>query len=331
MKMIFILLSILLGLVLLYFAGPKFDKPVYNKNLPALNLNTGNVDAYVFNHEAGFNIKPDNEARIVWYNDSLKTKTPYCLLYLHGFSASWYEGNPTHINIANDLKANLFLSRLEAHGLEDPDAFMQMNPTDLYESAKEALVVAKALGDKVILMGTSTGGTLALKLAADFPDLVNGLILLSPNIEINNFAATFLAGHWGINIARWSAGGDKYRVLEPGLPIEEKYWYQKYRWEGTVYLQLLLQGTMKEEVFKKVKQPVFVAYYYRDEDHQDQVVKVSAILNMFEALGTKDELKQKMAFPNANTHVIANLELSGCSKDVENAILRFTQANFITH
>ena len=34
-------------------------------------------------------------------------------------------------------------------------------------------------------MATSTGGTLALKLAAEYPDIA-GLILLSPNIAIND-------------------------------------------------------------------------------------------------------------------------------------------------
>lgn len=178
-------------------------------------------------------------------------------------------------------------------------------------------------------MSTSTGGTLALKLAADFPDKIQGLIMLSPNIEINNPAAFLLDKHWGISVARQTAGGDLYRDLGQGLPIENKYWYRKYRWEGTVYLQELISTTMKKEVFQKVTQPVFVGYYYRDEDHQDPVVKVSAILEMFQELGTPPELKEKVAFPNANNHVIGCKELSGCSEEVENEIAKFVSKHFI--
>lgn len=319
---------LLMIIMAIYFVGPKVAEPHYDKTWNDFSLTTKNVGEYVINHESAIKIKPDNEARIIWYNDSIKNKTEYCLLYLHGFSASWYEGNPTHIHIAQKLKANLYLSRLAGHGLQDPDAFLQMTPDNLYETAKEALAVAHALDKKVIIMSTSTGGTLSLKLAADFPDKIQGLIMLSPNIRINNSAAFLLDKHWGITVARQTAGGSLYRNLGPGLPAEEKYWYRKYRWEGTVYLQKLISTTMKKAVFQKVTQPVFVGYYYRDEEHQDPVVKVSAILKMFDELGTSAEQKEKVAFPNANTHVIGCNDFSGCSLEVENVIAKFVLKHF---
>ena len=52
---------------------------------------------------------------------------------------------------------------------------------DLIHEAKEAIAIAKAIGDKVIVIGCSTGATLTLYLAAKDQDLA-GLILLSPNI-----------------------------------------------------------------------------------------------------------------------------------------------------
>lgn len=329
MSKVVVPIVLLLVIVVVYLAGPKVAEPHYDTTWENYGLSIDNVENYVIRHEAAEKIRPDNEARIIWYNDTLKNKTEYCLLYLHGFSACWYEGNPTHLQIAQKLKANLYLSRLAGHGLQDPDAFLQMTPDNLYNSAREALAIAHALGKKVIIMSTSTGGTLALKLAADFPDKIQGLIMLSPNIEINNPAAFLLDKHWGISVARQTAGGDLYRDLGQGLPIENKYWYRKYRWEGTVYLQELISTTMKKEVFQKVTQPVFVGYYYRDEDHQDPVVKVSAILEMFQELGTPPELKEKVAFPNANNHVIGCKELSGCSEEVENEIAKFVSKHFI--
>lgn len=306
-----------------YLLGPKFDEPDYSAELPHLQLNIENVAQYVSDKEAAYNIRPDNEARIVWFNDSLKNQTEYCLLYLHGFSASWYEGNPTHINVAAKLKVNLFLSRLHAHGLTQRDAFAEMKPDELYLSAQEALLIASALGKKVIIIGTSTGGTLALKLAADYPEMVDALILLSPNIEINNPAAFLFAGPWGLNLVKKVGGGGMYRNLGPGIDIENKYWYREYRWEGVIYLQQLIETTMNEKVFIKVKSPVFVGYYYKDEENQDRTVKVDAILDMFDKLGTPENSKHKVAFPNANSHVIGCADLSGCAPEVESEIMNF--------
>lgn len=323
MKKILIPVGIVVTLLVAYFAGPKFDTPHLNNQLPELQLSINDVENYVTQIESLVDVKPDNGARIVWNNDSLKNKTEYCILYLHGFSASWYEGYPTHINVAKKIGANLYLSRLKAHGMTDPDAFAYMDPEGLYESAKEALIISKTLGEKVIVMGTSTGGTLALQLAADFPEIVHSLVLLSPNIAINNVAAPILSGHWGLQFARANGDGSLYRDLGPGLDVEHKYWYRKYRWEAVVFLQQLVEATMTKDVFRKVTQPVFLGYFYKSEEIQDDVVRVDAMLKMFDELSTPANLKYKIAFPNANNHVIGCKDLSGCSNLVETEILDY--------
>src|SRR5258708_7415518 len=76
------------------------------------------------------------------------------------------------------------------------------------KSAKEALAIGRQLGNKVILMGTSTGGTFALQLAATYPDQVAALVLLSPNIAINDPNAWLLNNHWGLQIAHLVTGGN---------------------------------------------------------------------------------------------------------------------------
>jgi hypothetical protein len=47
-------------------------------------------------------------------------------------------------------------------------------------------------------------------------------------------------------------------------------------------------------------------YYYKDKEHQDPVVKVSAMKRMFRQLGTPDSLKREIAVPNAGQHVIGS-------------------------
>ncbi len=295
--------AILLLLVIIVIAGPGKPKPVLNKELPSFTLTSSQVGQYVNNKElAVLNIRPANASQVHYANDTTREQTVYCLLYLHGFSASPQEGNPSHVDLGKAFGMNTYIPRLAEHGLENPDALLNMTPDNLWNSAKEALVVAKALGKKVILMGTSTGGTLALQMAADYPNDVAAVILYSPNVKLANKASWLLARPFGLQLGRMILGG-KYRILNSD-PKTDPYWYIRYRVEGVVYLQQLLEKTMKAKIFKKITQPVFVGYYYKDKANQDKQVSVSAILWMYENLGTSPDKKVKVAFPDAGDHVI---------------------------
>ena len=302
MKTIKISFGIVLLLLASYFMGPVMPKPVLSSNLPVI---TGDVGDFVSYLESVEKVRPGNEAKIIWANDSLHEPTEYVLLYLHGFSASRREGAPLNEDFPVRYGCNAYLARLASHGLVTDDALLDMTPDRLYDSAKQALVISCKLGRKVIIMSTSTGGTLALKLAADFPDMVYGLILYSPNVQIKSKASVLLSKPWGLQIARLNFGG-KFRDLSSGSTDEIcKYWYCRYRAEGPVYLQQLLDATMKKEVFLKVKCPLFLGYYYKDEQNQDQTVEVKAALKMFEQVGTPASAKTAQPFPEAGSHVIA--------------------------
>ncbi len=323
LKLIRYLATFLLIVVVIYLLGPKPPMVQFNKDLPSVPANIGNVENYVIKNDVGFNIRPDNESRIIWANDSLKERTEYSLLYLHGFSASWYEGYPAHEEFARYFGMNAYLPRLASHGIETADPLLDMTPERLWDSAKDALMVARALGKKIIIMGTSTGGTLALKLAADFPEYVEGLILYSPNIRINNKAAFLLSKPWGLQIGEKVNRGI-YNTVNNDFESEYcKYWNCRYRMEAVVYLQQLVEETMKNTTYKNVTEPVFLGYYYKDETHQDNIVRVDAMLKMFDRLATPSELKQKVDFPEAGNHVIGCELLSHSYKEVIAETIRF--------
>ncbi len=316
---------LLLLIILVYVLGPKPPKPELNKDLPSISASVANVESYIQKKEAAYNIKTDNETRIFWADDSLKERTNYCVLYLHGFSASWYEGYPAHVKFARKFGANLYIPRLHDHGLVSDDALLNMTPDELWASAKEALMIARSLGKKVIIMGTSTGGTLALKLAADFPEYVEGLILYSPNIQINNNTAFILSKPWGLQIGR-KVSKSKYRITNDDFDSKDcQYWDCKYRLEAVVYLQQLIEATMKKSTYSNVTAPVFLGYYYKDEEHQDSTVRVDAMLKMFKQLGTSPGEKVKKAFPEAGDHVIACELTSGSLNDVIDSTIDFAE------
>jgi esterase/lipase len=298
-------------LIGLYFLGPAPEKPQYDLTMPRVPGTPDALEEYVSMRESKHKLKTNNEARIVWA-DSSKQKTAYSVVYIHGFSASQMEGDPTHRRLASDYGMNLYLARLSDHGVDTTESLQLFSADRAWNSAKEALAIGKQIGEKVIVIGTSTGGTLALKLAAEYPDDVFALINLSPNIAINNPAAFLLNDPWGLYIARAVMKG-KYRVT--GASEENsKFWNNKYRLESVVELQQLIETTMNEKTFKRIHQPSLTLYYYKDEEHQDPEVKVSAMLEMHKALATPDSLKSEQAIPGAEAHVIGG---SLASKDIE--------------
>jgi esterase/lipase len=299
-----IIAALIAVLAIVYFFGPKPEAPIYNNNLIQVPSDAAALEAYVASNEAKHKVKPDNEARIVWANDSTKAKTPYVIVYLHGFSASQEEGNPVHRNIAKQFGCNMYLARLSEHGIDTTDPLMNMTATSLWESAKEAYAIGKQLGDKVILMGTSTGGTVALELASNFED-VAGLVLYSPNIAINNPSAFLSNNPWGLQIARMVIGG-KENIIKNKPDNYKKYWNDHYRLEAVVQLQELLETTMIPSHFNKIKCPLLTLYYFKDEKNQDPVVKVSAMKEMFDAVATPANLKRMVPIPEAGNHVLAS-------------------------
>jgi pimeloyl-ACP methyl ester carboxylesterase len=310
-------------LIIVYLLGPHPAKPVYNTQLPQVPP-ASELERYVRQKEAMHKLRPNNEARIVWANESLKQQTNYSIVYLHGFSACQEEGNPVHREIAGKFGCNLYLSRLAEHGIDTSEQLLNLTADRYWESAKEALVIGKQLGQKVILMGTSTGATQALQLAAAYPDQVSALILYSPNIAINDGSAWLLNNPWGLQIARLVKMG-KYNTPDDARPLYKQYWNTPYRLEALVQLEEMLETTMTRETFSKITQPVLMLYYFKDEKHQDNVVKVAAMKSMFDDLNTPVKSKREIALPKTGDHVIGSPIKSGDISSVEKETTQFLE------
>jgi esterase/lipase len=319
MRILKIVILSILALFVIYFLGPQPPKPVLNDILPAV-ASIDALDSYITAMEAPHKIKPNNQAKIIWA-DSSQSQTEYALVYLHGFSASQMEGDPVHQNIAKQFNCNLYLARLAEHGIDTTEDLMNLTADQYWESAKLAYAIGKQIGKKVILMSTSTGGTLALQLASVYPEIA-GLILYSPNIEVFNPSAPLLDNPWGLQIGR-AVLKSNYVDIKYKDSAYPKYWNSHYRIEGVVALQNLLEATMTEATFKKIHQPTLALYYYKDEAHQDNVVKVKAIQKMMQQIATPANLKMEMAIPNAGNHVIASPIVSNDIVSVEKATAKF--------
>ncbi|MCS6822744.1 MAG: alpha/beta hydrolase [Cytophagaceae bacterium] len=289
---------------LLYMLLPVPNDITEDTNLPVLTDSLPLLEKQIMASErAEKNLKPDNEARIIWHDSTKKNKTPVSVVYLHGFSASQGEAHPVHIEFARRYGCNLYLSRLYGHGINSAEPLLNVTADSLIKSAKYAVAVGKKIGERVILMSTSTGSTLSMYIASAHPDIM-ALIMFSPNVDLFDPRSSILTMPGGLYIARFILGSKYYSFTGPaGF---EKYWTAKYRAEAIVELKQLIKHTMHEQLFSKIRMPVFMAYYYKNETQQDNVVSVKKMLEMFQKLGTPKHKKRKVVLPEAGTHALAS-------------------------
>lgn len=312
-RIILITLVILTGT---YFLGPQPDIPIFKFSLsPSFPKSIEQVNDYITNINTPHNIKPNNESHVYWAAPDSITKTEYAIVYLHGFSASPGEGIPIHTEIAKEYGMNLYVPRLASHGLVSQEPLLDFDAASFINSAYEALKVGELIGEKVIVMSCSTGGTASLYNVAFSDASVFAQIMYSPNIQLADPKTELLTKPWGLQIARIVKGGN-YHIWD--LPEEAKeYWYGKYRLEAVVELQNMIENSMTPSTFEAVSVPSFIGYYYKDEENQDATVSVSAMKEMIGQLGTENSQIKEFAFTEVGVHAIQS---GYFSKDVESVI-----------
>ncbi len=194
--------------------------------LPAA-LPTEALDTWLAEREAAAGpINPGTEKTILWAFEPGE-RTTLALVYLHGFSATRAEIEPVPQDVAKALGANLFLTRLTGHG-QDGTALARATPADWARDLVEAVEIGRRLGERVVLIGTSTGGSLAV-LSASEPALaadLAGLVLLSPNFGLRDRRAAFLDWPYGRFWLPLIFGHE--RRVEPANADHARFWTTRY-------------------------------------------------------------------------------------------------------
>lgn len=321
-KILYGLLAFVVLVIAVYMLGPKAPKPVLDPALPKLAVSLDELDQYIHDKEFSHpSLKPYNEARIVWA-DTVKQATEYSVVFLPGFSATQAEGEPIHLEFAKRYGCNMYLARLYAHGLDSTSGMGELTPDKYLETAKEAIAIGQKIGEKVIVMSSSTGGTLALYLAAHHPEIY-ALICYSPNIRIYDPKAGLLTMPWGFQIGK-AVSGSEFRDYD-APPEFKQYWTTRTHLNALIGVQSLVENTMKPEVFEKVKQPLFMGYYYKNEEEQDKVVSVDAMQDMFNRISTPENMKRKRAFPEAGRHVLCSMHATHDYSGVMEETFKFAE------
>ncbi len=304
--------------VIIFMIGPQPQYPPFD-GIPLDTLyHINDLEALIELDNQDKRIRPGTESKIIW-NDSIQ-KTNFSIVYFHGFSATHPEGFPVHRNIAKQFGCNLFLTRFPEHGLADQNSYKNITPKQWIDYGKKAIAIGKSIGEKVIIMSTSTGGTISIYLSAYDPAIA-AQILFSPNIDLYDTNSNLLNGPWGLQLGKAFLGSE-YRHVE-GPDSVRKYWTMEYHLQGLVALRELLDLTMKDEIFSKITAPVFLGYYYKDDTHKDKVVSIPAMNTFLSALTIDTALIMKRIFPEAGNHVIASKHWNPHWDKVEKGVSAF--------
>lgn len=227
---------VVLGAVVLLILAPTSSAPRLRERAPSL---PADLDAYLQAREQALpDLVAGTEARILWAGDR-GTETDLSIVYLHGFSATAQEVRPLPDAVAAALGANLFLARLAGHGRSGA-ALAEASAEDWLDDLAEALAIGRRIGRRVVLIGSSTGGSLALIAATD-PELserLAGLVLLSPNLGLPSRFAGLLAWPGAAAWVPWLLGEE--RGFTPGSEAHARFWTERYPTRALVSLATLL-------------------------------------------------------------------------------------------
>ncbi|MEO3998931.1 alpha/beta fold hydrolase [Mesorhizobium sp. CAU 1732] len=298
-----ILVTLALAVLLaLYLTGPRVDADTTVSFDPTAI--GPDPQAYIEAEEADVpGLRPDLAKEIVWAYPQSRAKTPLAIVYIHGFSASKGELRPMPDKVAAELGANLFYTRLAGHGRDGP-AMAEATVNAWVNDYAEAIAIGRAIGEKVVVIATSTGASLATWAATD-PELsrdVIGMVLISPNYGVQNAGAWLLTMPWGGQIAHLVAGRE--REFQPRSEAHGRYWTTRYPTSATLPMAALTELARAAPVETVATPGLFI---FSDADKVVQPERTRAIA---ERWGAAHETMIVEGSDDPNNHVIAGDALS---------------------
>jgi alpha-beta hydrolase superfamily lysophospholipase len=280
------------------------------------------IDAWLADRErqeaSRYALIPDTEKRVTWFGDA-GTRTPYAVVSLHGFSATRQETAPLAERVAAALGANLFETRLTGHGHSERPMH-DVRAEDWLADTAEALAIGARLGERIVVLGTSTGGTLALAMSShDIAGPVSDIVVMSPNLQPSDGKAAWLTRPAGPLIARLIAGDT--RSWEAHNEQQARFWSTSYPIEAAVEVMRLVD-LLNSQLPLQLQQNLLVLL-----SPDDEVVSPEATKRAFERISApRKALLEIEGAADPSNHVLAGDILSpGSTDDVAALIVDFVR------
>jgi alpha-beta hydrolase superfamily lysophospholipase len=288
-----------------YWMGPHNEfGPAMPSTRPAPPQDPGALDAWIASSETAFtDIKPGNAKGIVWAGTP-GTRTRWSVVYIHGFSASRLETAPLAESVATQLGANLFNTRLSGHGRANGNAMGEASAQDWMADTLEAVHIGQALGERVLVIGCSTGATLATWLGTSVDaGRVAAYVFVSPNFGPKDKRSEIVNAPWGQKIALWLEGPT--RSWTPQNDQEANAWTSSYPTKA-IFPMMALVKSVRDSDLSLFQTPVLVLYSERDE-----TVDPAEIQAAFTRLGAT----RKSILPISYSRSTGQHVLAGAIKD----------------
>lgn len=205
------------------------------------------IEAYLARGEARFADLRAHAAKTVIWNDPGRKRTPFVVINVHGFSASSGEVRPLPDLVAKALGANLFFMRLAGHG-RSGDAMAEATIEDWLADFDEALDVGARLGERIIILASSTGATLTTVALARPGKAKNvaALVYLSPNFRVKSAGASLLTVPGIRNLLPLIMG--KYRRFTPRNEAHGLLWTAVYPFRALLPMAALVRRATRVKV-----------------------------------------------------------------------------------
>lgn len=294
--------AVLFGVVLalaVFFMGPRNalgpDEPAARAQPPA---ELSQLDDWLRDSEAAYpDLRPGVAKGVVWHATPGQ-RTGWAVVNLHGFSASRLETAPLAETVAQHLGANLYQSRLSGHG-RSSEAMGEFTVQDWLADAVEAVRIGGMLGDKVLVMGVSSGATLATWLAMrpEGRD-VAAYAFVSPNYGPKDKRSEMINNPWGQQLAVLLEGDMRGHASDD--PREVQAWTHRHPTRALFPMMALVKH-VRESDLSRFTQPVLVLY-----SEGDQTVDPVETRQVFARLGSQAKTLEAVTYSeSAGQHVLA--------------------------
>ncbi len=268
------------------------------------------VTAYLETREAEFDDIIDGAQKEVIWAGTPNRKTPLSVVYIHGFSATKQELRPVPDQVAEALGANLYFARLTGHG-RGSEAMAQVTVNDWLNDVAEAVAIGRRIGERVVIIATSQGGTMTAMSSVDLNLMQNvaGIVFVSPNFGVNSSTAGLLTMPFARTFVPWIAG--KERSWVPHNEEQAKWWTTRYPIEAVFPMAAAVQVAVSLP-YDGVVTPAFFIF-----SPDDTVVKASATRQVAKLWGATKEIWEVeiAATDDPSAHVIAGDILSPSMTD----------------
>lgn len=270
---------------------------------------SGDLDTYLAASEAEYgDLRPGNERQIIWAYPASRARTPLAIVYIHGFSASPGELRPLPDLVAKELGANIYYARLKGHG-RSGDAMLEGSVQGWVNDFAEAVAIGRRLGERVVVMATSTGASLTTW-AASRPELmrdVAGLVQFSPNYGVQAAGSGLLTMPWAKQMLQLIVG--ERRSFAPRNDLHAQYWTSEYPSAALLPMAALVDLANAADP-RSITLPSLFVYSPLDQVIRPELVKAKA-----GNWGGPATIIEVTDDGDPNHHVIAGAALSPSTTD----------------